>query len=134
MMAKPIAIRTPVVMLLVLPLGSGGIIGSAQTPSKPRRSGVSLAREEVGGQRRNAVQEEQPVEVIDLVLQRARFEGVGGDLLWASVRRRAANGDDLRAPHVAREVGEAHAALARDVGAASGDDLRVDQDDETAAR
>src|SRR5438132_387793 len=94
MMAKPAAILTPVVIRVVSSrAGTGRIIGSGNIRSKLRGSAVALAGEKIGGQRRHAIQEEQPVEMVDLVLQRARFECVGGDLPLRSLGRPPAHRD-----------------------------------------
>src|SRR6266496_1332475 len=121
MMAKPAAILTSVVMLRFLPRRYRADYreprNSLQTA---RNSPVSLPREQVCRERGDAVEEEQTVEVIDLMLQRARLEGVGGDLVLVPVGCAASHRHLGCSANVACEVGQAHAAFARDRGTLAG--------------
>ena len=74
------------------------------------------------------------MEVIDLVLQRARLEGIGCYFLLSSVGTGSVNGYLGRAPDVPGEVGEAHAPLPRNRGSFVCHDDRVEQHDEAGAR
>src|SRR4051812_43020358 len=65
--------------------------------------------------RDHAVEEQQPVEVIELVLHGARLEGVDVQGSLVPVDADPAHDERGGAAHVAREVGDAHAAFATDV-------------------
>jgi carboxylate-amine ligase len=87
---------------------------------------VGLALED-GVVGRHAVEEQQPVEVVELVLQGAGLERVGLDHPVAAVDVDATH-DDARGPHnVAGEVGDAHAPFPAGVGAVGQQYLRVEQ-------
>ena len=83
----------------------------------------ALATEHIGGERVDAVEEQQPVEMVDLVLQAARLEALGAERR----RRPMLDLDRGGAAHVGGQLGDAQAALAADLGALRADDPRVDE-------
>ena len=74
----------------------------------------SLAPEHVGGERVDAVEEQQAVEVVELVLQAARLEALRAD---DAVGRARLHHDLGGAADVGGQLGDAEAALAPDLGA-----------------
>src|SRR3954462_7100858 len=77
--------------------------------------------------RLDAVEEQDPVEVVDFVEEAAGLEAVGLHAPRAAVAIAALDDDVGRAAHVAGEVGDREAALAADRGAARLDDHRIDE-------
>src|SRR5215210_8577055 len=111
----------------------GGSMSSSRICSVPPHPSITIARmtaflpsalaaEHVGGERVHAVEEQQPVEVVELMLQAARLEALGADDAAGGLHR-----DRGRAADVGGQLGDAQAALAPHLRAGGGDDPRVDE-------
>ena len=79
--------------------------------------------------RRHTVEEEDPVEVVELVEQGAGLEGVGLDHAFEALDGEASHHDGRCSSDVAGEVGDAHAPFTGDDGAVGEQHLGVEQHD-----
>ena len=92
------------------------------------------AHDHVALQRRQVIDEQHAVEMVDLVLQAGGEQAVGLDLAPRAGLVQVAHLDPRRPRHVGVLAGQRQAAfLARGQFVAGGDDLRVDQHDRRAA-
>src|SRR5581483_7595249 len=96
-------------------------------------SPVPLATEHIGRERANAVEEQHPVQMVELVEQGPGLEGVGLDHPDGAVGRQPADDHVGRPGDVAGEVGDRQAALPGQLLVAGEDEDGIEEDEGAVA-